>query len=311
MTPEPSRSDVPGAGDELGAAAVDGIANAKAEVPADVKEAFRTELLRRPGALEEFRRAVLEEHSRGGMTPPTSRLATAGLLAGGDARFHAASRRNHYEQEQMRIVLASTLRSNSNAIDVGAAGGDVLREIMRVAPNGRHVAFEPRPDAARRLANLFPAADVRAMALSDNNGTANFVCVKNALPMSGLARHPYPDYVDDSDLEEITVGVGRLDDCLDPEYAPAMIKIDVEGAEGLLLRGASRTLTTHRPVLIFEHIFFTAAVHGTTSISLHQTLCDNFGYRIFDLAGDGPYSVEEFEESQMQLRWINYLACPA
>jgi hypothetical protein len=63
-------------------------------------------------------------------------------------------------------------------------------------------------------------------------------------------------------------------------------------------------------VLIFEHIFKTAAVYGTTSISLHRLLCEELGYGIFDLAGDGPYSVEEFEESQAQLRWINYLACP-
>jgi FkbM family methyltransferase len=232
------------------------------------------------------------------------------MAGGADRRFRFAARRNQYEQEQMRIVLASTLRSNSNAIDIGAARGEVLREILRVAPNGRHIAFEPRPDAARRLANDFPDVDVRAMALSDTNGTANFVHVKNAVAYSGLARYTYPEYVDASDIEEITAEVGRLDDNLSAEYVPALIKIDVQGAEGLLLEGASRTLATHRPVLIFEHVFKTAAVFGTTSISLHRLLCAELGYAIFDLAGDGPYSAEEFEESQMQLRWINYLACP-
>src|SRR5262245_38276522 len=89
---------------------------------ADEKEAFRTELLRRPGALEEFRQAVLDESSRRGENPPTSRLGIAGLMAGGgDGRFRFADRRNQYEDEQMRIVLASTLRSSSNAIDIGAA----------------------------------------------------------------------------------------------------------------------------------------------------------------------------------------------
>lgn len=210
----------------------------------------------------------------------------------------------------MRVVLASTMRSNSNAIDIGAAGGGVLSEILRVAPNGRHIAFEPLPDLARRLANLFPSVDVRAMALSNTNGTANFLSVKNSPPYSGLLRYTYPDFVDASEIEEITVDVGRLDDNISADYVPALIKIDVQGAEGLLLQGASRTLATYRPVLIFEHIFKTAAVYGTTSISLHELLCGELGYGIFDLAGDGPYSAAEFEESQLQARWINYLACP-
>jgi FkbM family methyltransferase len=283
----------------------------EAQLSADEREAFRTELLRRPGALEEFRQAVRNEYSGRGETPPTSRLAVAGAMAGGgNHRFRFAARRNQYEQEQMRIVLASTLRSNSNAIDIGAANGEVLREILRVAPNGRHIAFEPRPGAARRLTDAFPGVDVRAMALSNTNGTANFLCVKNAVAYSGLLRYTYPEYVDASEIEEITAEVGRLDDNLSAEYVPALIKIDVQGAEGLLLEGATRTLATHRPVLIFEHILKTAAVYGTTSISLHRLLCEELGYGIFDLAGDGPYSVEEFEESQMQLRWINYLACP-
>ncbi len=283
---------------------------APSEVPDDVKEAFRTELMRRPGALEEFRRAVLDERSRSGTSPAPSRYEVAGRLAGEGNRFQAAMRRNHYEEEQMRVVLMAALRSGSNAIDIGAAGGDVLREIQRVAPDGLHIAFEPRPDAASRLAGLFPGVDVRATALSDTNGAATFVCVKNALPFSGLARHSYPAYVDDSEIEEITVPVARLDDCIEPDYAPALIKIDVEGAERQLLEGASRTLTAHRPVLVFEHIFSTAAVHGTTSEAVHQLLCDELGYRIFDLAGDGPYSLDEFEESQLQSRWINYVACP-
>ena len=283
----------------------------EAELSAEEKEAFRTELLRRPGALEEFREAVRNEYSRRGETPPTSRIAVAGAMAGGgNDRFRFAARRNQYESEQMRIVLASTLRSNSNAIDIGAASGEVLRDILRVAPNGRHIAFEPRPDAARRLASAFPGVDVRAMALSDTNGTANFLSVKNAVAYSGLARYTYPENIDSSVIEEISVEVGRLDDNLSAEYVPALIKIDVQGAEGQLLQGATRTLATHRPVLIFEHIFKTAAVYGTTSISVHRLLCEELGYGIFDLAGDGPYSVEEFEESQAQLRWINYLACP-
>jgi FkbM family methyltransferase len=281
------------------------------ELSAAERDAFRAELLRTPGALEAFRQAVRDEYAQRSDAPPPSRVAVAGAMSGGvDGRFRFAARRNQYEQEQMRLVVASTLRSDSTAIDVGAASGEVLREILRVAPHGRHIAFEPLPAAARRLAETFPGVDVRAMALSNTNGTATFMAVRHAAAYSGLARYTYPDSVDASEIEEITVDVGCLDDQLDAEHVPALIKIDVQGAEGLLLQGASRTLATHRPVLIFEHSVGAAAVYGTTPASLHELLCAELGYAVFDLAGDGPYSVDELEESQLQGRWINYLACP-
>jgi FkbM family methyltransferase len=225
-------------------------------------------------------------------------------------RFQANVRRNRYEDVQMRVVLAAALAPDSNAVDVGACEGTVLQEVLRLAPQGKHLAYEPLPVQARRLGRRFPEAEVREVALADREGETTFVHVTTLSPWSGLLRRPYSAGVEDEDLEEITVRVERLDRSLPEGYVPTLIKVDVEGAEEWVLRGALATLTTHQPLVLFEHAATAAAPYGTTSASLYHLLRDEAGLRIFDLAGDGPYTVEEFEDSQRQLRWVNYLARP-
>jgi FkbM family methyltransferase len=232
------------------------------------------------------------------------------VLGTDTSRFQATVRRNRFEEDQMRVVLASVLNSDSNAVDIGAHGGSVLREIIRCAPHGSHVAYEPLPDHAKRLAGLFPQVDVRQVALSHEEGEASFVHVKTLSPWSGLRRRPYPPTVKDQDLEEITVRVERLDRSLPEGYVPRLIKVDVEGAEEWVLRGALGILKAYRPTVIFEHSVATCEAFETTSSSLYRLICEEAGLHIFDLAGDGPYSLTEFLESQRQLRWINYLAQP-
>ena len=50
------------------------------------------------------------------------------------------------DEHAMRVALATALRHDGNAIDVGANQGDTLEMILAVAPDGRHIAYEPIPD---------------------------------------------------------------------------------------------------------------------------------------------------------------------
>lgn len=298
--------------------------------PEDLR-AFAQELRQRPEDLRTFEQDVrkdpddleaLKDAIRKGVSRESIRVrqdssrtpippGTAPSVLGTDvSRFHLTTRRNRYEEEQMRLVLAMALAPDSNAIDVGAHGGTVLREILRLAPQGSHLAFEPLPAEAQRLVKLFPEVDVRQVALADSEGETTFVHVTSLTSWSGLRQRDYPSSVTDDDLAEMRVRVERLDQSLPQGYVPELIKVDVEGAEEWVLRGALATLQNHRPVVIFEHSMSASAIYGTTSSSLHHLLCQEAGLRIFDLAGDGPYTVDEFEESQFQLRWVNYIARP-
>jgi FkbM family methyltransferase len=199
-------------------------------------------------------------------------------------------RRNDRDDRNLAVVMAWVLQLNSNCVDVGALGGTVLQRMVALAPAGRHIAFEPLPLYHARLVQRFPGVDVRRVALSDREGEAGFVHVKDFPGYSGLLEREHPR----SEVEEISVRMQTLDHVLPQGYAPDLIKLDVEGAEVRVLRGALQTLRRHRPFVWFEHGGRCAALHGTTSGQLYDLLVEDVGMRIFDADGIGPYSREQF-----------------
>jgi FkbM family methyltransferase len=221
--------------------------------------------------------------------------------------FAPMLRRELRDRHALQVVLAAVLRPDSGAIDVGANLGEVLEVMTRVAPKGRHIAFEPIPELHQQLVQSFPDVDVRQMALSDVAGTADFTHVLGDHAYSGLLRRD--DLAAASrEVRQITVSTERLDDVLPENYAPTLVKIDVEGAEFQVLRGATRTLERYRPVVLFEHGVGGADLYGTHPQEVFDLL-DGVGLRIFDLEGDGPYSREHFEDTFTEPIW-NFLATP-
>jgi FkbM family methyltransferase len=198
-------------------------------------------------------------------------------------------RRDLRDNERIRSLIRLTLAADASAIDIGANVGDVLREIVDTAPHGRHVAYEPLPDLAADLAARFKSVEVHTAAVSDAQGTAEFHRHKEKHPLSSLSTRGLPPDA----LESITVQIETLDS-LPTDFHPALIKIDVEGAEAGVFRGARRLLRDNRPVIIFEH-GEAAAAFGTTSGEIHDLLSE-LGYRLFDIDANGPFTRAQFQE---------------
>ena len=221
--------------------------------------------------------------------------------------FDPAQRRELRDEHALNIVLCAVLREDSNAIDVGANQGAVLEEILRVAPQGQHMAFEPIPDLNEALVKRFPGVEVRQVALSDSSGTAEFSHVQDAPAYSGLReRSDLPEGV--GGVRQLQVRTERLDEALPEDYVPTLLKIDVEGAELGVLQGAAETLERHRPFILFEHGAGGADLYGAHPNQVFDLL-DAVGMRIFDLDGSGPYSRERFEQTFTEPIW-NFLAAP-
>jgi FkbM family methyltransferase len=205
---------------------------------------------------------------------------------------HPSARRDRIDNEHLRLLLSFTLRPDSNCIDVGSHRGDVLREFVRLAPSGRHIAYEPVPDSYESLRREFPGVEIRNAAVSNEDGEADFVVVKGLSSCSGLRQRDVPG---SHDLEHVKVRTERLDSALPEGYVPDFIKVDVEGAEREVFEGAIETLRRHRPVVWFEHGAGGADQYGTTPADVHAVLVEGAGMRIFDADGQGPYSRAEFE----------------
>ena len=244
------------------------------------------------------RRSILLAAERLGIEEQVKRLR---------ALTDAGLRRDLRDHSAMRLLTAVALDSDGNGIDVGAHEGAVLREMVRLAPGGRHLGFEPIPEFRARLEAEFastPNVQIHGTALSDAAGETTFHHVLTAPGFSGLKRR---EMAAGEEVREITVETARLDDVLPDGFAPSLLKIDVEGAELLVLRGAAEAVARHRPMVIFEHGVGGFERYGDAPGDLHDLLVKDCGLRIFDLAGDGPYSRDQFEDVFTKPIW-NFVA---
>lgn len=217
--------------------------------------------------------------------------------------------RDEVENAAMAAVLARILWEDSNCVDVGSHRGGILRECVRRAPRGRHVAVEPLPDLAARLRRRFPGVEVLEAAASDRAGEAAFHHVLEAPGLSGLRRTGYPAGA--GPVEALRVRTVRLDDVLPPDLPIHLLKVDVEGAELAVLQGAERTIATWRPFILFECEPGSAAAFATEPAALHALLAGRHGLGIYRLDGTGPLSREAFVRLVEQGEAWNFLAAPA
>ena len=152
-------------------------------------------------------------------------------------------------------IMRQRLAATAVCIDVGCCLGDELQKMMAAAPQGTFFAFEPLPNLFAKLQKRFRQSNVRLsnVALSDQEGTIDFNFVESNPAYSGIRRRRY-DRPHERD-RTIRVTTARLDNVLQAAGSPKvdLIKIDVEGAELLVMRGAEATLKRNRPIVIFEH----------------------------------------------------------
>ena len=159
------------------------------------------------------------------------------------------------EETEDLATLATLLGPGDVFVDAGACLGLwALSAAPRVAPGGRVHAFEPNPTTAKRLQEnvsrngMGDLIQVHAHALGAEPAEAAFD--PGAAPNLSRLDPAGP----------VRVPVRALDDCLHSSTPVRGIKVDVEGFEADVLRGAARILAEHRPWVCAE---FTALEHGT------------------------------------------------
>lgn len=221
---------------------------------------------------------------------------------------HPELRQLHREPDHVERLIRRLVRANSNCIDVGCHLGLVLSRMVRLAPQGRHMAFEPVPRKAAWLREKFPEVDVHQVALSESAGSVIFYEDQQRSGYSGLARPARSrvlSYVVRTAALDDLVGLCRVD----------FIKVDVEGAELHVLRGATQLLRRDTPPILFESApdKSGAGKFGYRAADLFRYLTDQMGYLVFNvgdfLAGATHLALKEFLAShQYPFRAMNYLA---
>jgi len=196
--------------------------------------------------------------------------------------------KNQLYDQQTKQIIRRTCTANSNSIDVGTHTGDILDVLLQQSPHGIHFGFEPIPLLYQQLQTKYSNCknvQLYDFALCNSNGSTSFNYVTSNPSYSGIKKRSY-DRKGETDTE-IEVKTAKLDDLLLQQATKIdFIKIDVEGGELDVLKGASGLLTRDKPVVIFEcglggtdmyaatpaHLFEFFETHGYTISLLHSYL---------------------------------------
>lgn len=181
-----------------------------------------------------------------------------------------------------RIILKRHVSANTNCVDIGCHKGEILDLMLKYSPSGRHYAFEPVPYLFEGLKKKYTnKASVFPYALSDASGTTTFQLVKNAPAYSGIKKRKYD--IADPIIEEIQVTLKTLDEVIPETEKIHLVKIDVEGAEMGVLKGAIKLLNRDKPLIIFECGKGATEFYGTTPAQVFDFLSGEIGLNIFTL----------------------------
>lgn len=195
------------------------------------------------------------------------------------------------EPETARF-LARLLQPGMVFVDVGAHFGEYTVMAARwVGRQGLVHAFEPQPDTFALLeknvaASALENVTLNPWAVADLDGEAVFW--ERAEPASSSLASTRPP---DAAVRRVyCVPVCTLDAyCRQRQLTPDVIKVDVEGAERLVLLGARELCSlppVRAPLWVLEHSVSACARFGDRLERLAQTLA-GFGYSCFTLKPDG------------------------
>ncbi|HKV26035.1 MAG TPA: FkbM family methyltransferase [Candidatus Acidoferrum sp.] len=197
---------------------------------------------------------------------------------------------NGFEEREMRFV-EHLLKPGMTVLDIGAHHGlYTLLSSKRVGRRGRVLAFEPSPREYQRLLrhvhiNRRKNVSAECCALGNDNAVADLFQVDGFRDWGNSLRQPLVP----EPTHRVQVPMRRLDDVLENLGIVKVdfIKLDAEGAEVEVLRGAAKLLQrTPRPVMLVEVEDLRTQPWGYAAREILQLL-EKWNYRLFGLTESG------------------------
>jgi FkbM family methyltransferase len=246
-----------------------------------------------------FRRVVIALVKKRAITIPSG--------AGEGLRFNIAGQNIGYaagtNEMPVQMALVQCIRPGDVFYDIGANIGFFTVIAARlVGPGGRVYAFEPVPQNVSALRrnirlNQFEQVQVMECAVSNHSGEGELL-LANWGGGSALATASTPP----DQIGKITVALASIDQLLADEKIapPAIVKIDVEGAELQVLEGMHQAIQAHRPLILYE-----LDDEDLEAFQRKQVRCEEYLYSL-------GYKITRLEDSYPGSGWVvgNFLAEP-
>lgn len=163
----------------------------------------------------------------------------------------------HYtsNNDHLSSTIAYIKNKKSNniiIIDIGAANGDSPIIFAKAFPDAKIIAYEPIPysfEIAKEKCKNYKNINIKKIALSDKKGEQELYITSNYVS-SSLFQLDKNTYDSVTSKEEITVQTDTLDNEINEYSTIDLIKIDVQGAEKIVLENGIETLQKTKLVLI-------------------------------------------------------------
>lgn len=175
-------------------------------------------------------------------------------------------------------LIERVVKPGMTVVDIGAnIGAHALPMAKLVGPEGRVMAFEPMVQARRklernaRLNDFGSRLQILPLGLTDEPTT-----------VTGAFRTSWSLYGEDEPPVEQQLELVRLDEFLQEQGTPWVdfVKLDVDGHECKVLRGALSTFGRCRPMLVTEFSRWTLAEAGDTAEEF-VGLLSGLGYEFY------------------------------
>lgn len=213
--------------------------------------------------------------------------------------YRAFKARYRDEKPELLAALAA-IRPGDTVVDIGANKGAYLYWFQKaVGPAGKVFGYEPQPSLARYLESVHAAlrwqnVTIRDCALSDVTGTG-------MLNVPGDGDSPGASLgtaiTDVTACRHYECQVDTLDHQLRDANRITLLKMDVEGHELNVFRGAREILTRHAPVLLFECEARHLRQHTMADVF---AFLQGFGYTGEFFTPDGLRPLSDFDPTRHQ-----------
>ncbi|MHB8604252.1 MAG: FkbM family methyltransferase [Thermoplasmatota archaeon] len=232
------------------------------------------------------------------MRPSTVRVNGVTMILD-DRDHYLLSYHGVYEPAQTALVTR-VVKPGDVVIDAGANVGYYTLLLARlVGPTGRVHAFEPHPANLAMLrrniaANSFTNVVIHENALSDRAGKVEF------FEHTSLGGHSLGIKEKGREHDAIAVDAVTLDDALATEPRIDFWKMDIEGAEGLALRGATAVLARSPALKLMTEYDQRHMSHFPVKAPDYVDALVAAGFRLSVIAPEGPVARSADEIKKIQ-----------
>jgi FkbM family methyltransferase len=205
----------------------------------------------------------------------------------------------NYEPKLANLCL-KYLNPNRDVLDVGANVGFYTVMFAKMVARKKVLSIEPTVNALKHLRKNIELNGVKNKVeifegvASNKNDVVQIKTVKGKEEYSSLGVMEHPSISGEKWIFEEVMSM-TIDKLIEEKNLdPGFLKIDVEGAEHLVLEGARKLLMDQRPVILSELSDFLLRKNGSSAKAV-TTLIAEYDYDIFDpCTPSGSFKIKDF-----------------